>query len=102
MLLSTVAQDKNIAGGRGQKPGNTGGNVGGRGGERDRDRQDNRRPQSGELNKDREERPPRGQNSGRRQRLPSKEKDRVSGLGMFVCWMCTHNRQRRTIIYSEL
>ena len=83
-----------MAGGRGQKPGITGGSgggggVGGRGGERERDRQDNRRQQSGEMNKDREERPPRGQNAGRRQRLPSKEKDRVSGVGMFMCLMCT-------------
>lgn len=65
-----AAQDKNAGGGRGQK-------SGGRGGDRERDRQDNRRPQSGEV-KDREDRPPRGQNTGgRRQRLPSKEKDRV-------------------------
>ena len=69
--MSAAAQDKNISGGRGQK-------QGGRGGDRERgDRQDNRRPPAGE-GKEREDRPLRGQNAGgRRQRLPSKEKDRV-------------------------
>ena len=66
--MYSAAQDKNTSGGRGQK-------QGGRGG--DRERQDNRRPPAGEV-KEREDRPPRGQNAGgRRQRLPSKEKDRV-------------------------
>lgn len=73
-----AAQDKNTAGGRGQK-------QGGRGGDRERgERQDNRRPPAGE-NREREDRPPRGQNTGgRRQRLPSKEKDRVRVL--HVCF----------------
>ena len=70
-IYYVAAQDKNMASGRGQK-------QGGRGGDRERgERQDNRRPHAGE-NKEREDRPPRGQNAGgRRQRLPSKEKDRV-------------------------
>ena len=87
VLMRAAAQDKNTGGGRGQKQGGRD-----RGGDRERgDRQDNRRPPSGET-KEREDRPPRGQNAGgRRQRLPSKEKDRVRvcAYGVHVPSMCT-------------
>ena len=69
--INAAAQNKNV---RGQKSSSSGGGGGGSGGERV---QDNKRRQSGEVNKYCEERPLRSQNPGRRPRLPSREKDWV-------------------------
>ena len=87
-----VAADKNTSGGRGQK-------QGGRGGDRERgERQDNRRPPAGDV-KEREDRPPRGQNAGgRRQRLPSKEKDRVR-MCVYVCVCVCVCARARVYVY---